>query len=529
MARVHDVDPELIERTRRWLLDQQRADGSWDPEGHRLHDDPTGCERTRHLARLSTTAYIAWAVFAGHAGDPKARADARLSPGQSARRRSTIRTSWPWSPTPCWPSTRRGAPRGPYLDRLESLSSRLRRTASSSGGSSRLRRGGPCSTAAGASGAIETTALATLALLERRPRSRDRAGRPGLARRPEGRAAAPGTRPRRPCWPSRRSWPATGKPLGGDSPRRHRASRSTARPSARSTSPPTRPTSCGRSTCRTASTAGHSPARRSRTAPAPSPATRSSSATTSPNAADPRDGGPDAEPLTIRLDYDRTDAGGGRDVTATATVVNSRPEPAPMVILDLPIPAGFVIERRRPGRRGQGGRWPSTRSRPEPRLSTSATSSPIATLTLRYRLRAAMPVKLTVPAVASVRVLRSLAARDEPGVLADGHGEGWRGNVSGVSHRQSGMPPSRQVMENELIGIDTALRQSTDVLVVREQDDLGPARDFGQRLKGGGGPARRRTGSGRHRRSGAPARDSRGRPPGWPGGGPGRAGRRSPG
>ena len=40
MARVHDVDPSLIERTRRWLLDQQRSDGSWEPEGHQLHDDP---------------------------------------------------------------------------------------------------------------------------------------------------------------------------------------------------------------------------------------------------------------------------------------------------------------------------------------------------------------------------------------------------------------------------------------------------------------------------------------------------------
>ena len=41
MARVHDVDPKLIERTRQWLLGQQRADGSWDPEGHMLHEDPT--------------------------------------------------------------------------------------------------------------------------------------------------------------------------------------------------------------------------------------------------------------------------------------------------------------------------------------------------------------------------------------------------------------------------------------------------------------------------------------------------------
>ena len=36
MARVHNVDPQLIERTRRWLLGQRNADGSWRPEGHGL-------------------------------------------------------------------------------------------------------------------------------------------------------------------------------------------------------------------------------------------------------------------------------------------------------------------------------------------------------------------------------------------------------------------------------------------------------------------------------------------------------------
>ncbi len=66
MARVHDVDPKLIERTRTWLLSQQASDGSWAPEGHRFyHEDPTG--RREDLQRLSTTAYIAWSVFAGEA------------------------------------------------------------------------------------------------------------------------------------------------------------------------------------------------------------------------------------------------------------------------------------------------------------------------------------------------------------------------------------------------------------------------------------------------------------------------------
>src|SRR5258705_12457425 len=38
MAAVYDVDPKLIERTRKWLLAQRRGDGSWSGERHMLHD-----------------------------------------------------------------------------------------------------------------------------------------------------------------------------------------------------------------------------------------------------------------------------------------------------------------------------------------------------------------------------------------------------------------------------------------------------------------------------------------------------------
>src|SRR5262249_51252852 len=71
MARVHDVDPALIERTRRWLLAQRKGDGSWEPEGHMLHEDVT---RGGGQARLATTAYIAWAVFARGAARDQAPA-----------------------------------------------------------------------------------------------------------------------------------------------------------------------------------------------------------------------------------------------------------------------------------------------------------------------------------------------------------------------------------------------------------------------------------------------------------------------
>ena len=113
MARVHDVDPRLIDRTRRWLLGQQKPDGSWDPEGHMLQDDPTGGGRDQALARLGTTAYIAWSVFSGEAGDPKARSALGLPPGPAGRGAATTRICWLSPPMPCWQSSRRARPRGP--------------------------------------------------------------------------------------------------------------------------------------------------------------------------------------------------------------------------------------------------------------------------------------------------------------------------------------------------------------------------------------------------------------------------------
>ncbi|MFO7899916.1 MAG: alpha-2-macroglobulin family protein, partial [Planctomycetota bacterium] len=50
MAEVRDVDGAVIERTRKWLYDQQRGDGSWRADGGGN--------------TLTTTAYVAWALAA---------------------------------------------------------------------------------------------------------------------------------------------------------------------------------------------------------------------------------------------------------------------------------------------------------------------------------------------------------------------------------------------------------------------------------------------------------------------------------
>jgi hypothetical protein len=64
MAAVYPVDEALIERTARWLLDRQGADGTWVDQGYSEH---------WHIdSKVPTTAYITWALIeAGYADTPE--------------------------------------------------------------------------------------------------------------------------------------------------------------------------------------------------------------------------------------------------------------------------------------------------------------------------------------------------------------------------------------------------------------------------------------------------------------------------
>jgi len=62
MSKVHDVDPNLLVRTTNWLISKQNPDGSWTPDQFGIHEGAT----TRQTDTLRTTAYIAWAI--GEAG-----------------------------------------------------------------------------------------------------------------------------------------------------------------------------------------------------------------------------------------------------------------------------------------------------------------------------------------------------------------------------------------------------------------------------------------------------------------------------
>ncbi len=72
MARVHEVDPRLIERTQNWLAAQQQPDGSFKPDTSFINEGAT----TRYNTDvLRITAYIGWALATtGYKGEAVERA-----------------------------------------------------------------------------------------------------------------------------------------------------------------------------------------------------------------------------------------------------------------------------------------------------------------------------------------------------------------------------------------------------------------------------------------------------------------------
>jgi alpha-2-macroglobulin-like protein len=400
MARVHDVDPSIISRTRTWLLEQQRADGSWDSEGHSFHGSPADRMSGQALARLATTAYIAWSAFSGQPASTNSQAAqaylqsnagvAKNDPYVLALVASALLAIDP-----------EGVAAREHLDRLESL-----RQMSSDG---KLVWWGPIGSpmesartlffAAGECRQIETTALAAQALLSAR-RSPDvvRSSLAWLVAHKD----AHGT------WGSTQATilalkalvAGTGKPLGGDTPRRFAvildgetvhdltipavqsdvvqqfdlSSRIAAAPGTH------------RLTIedRSGTDASYQIVFRYHE---PDPAGRALAGAAS-----------NAGPLAIHIDYDRTTIAVDDVVSAVASVVNNRPDPAPMVILDLPIPAGFAIASDDLGGLVKAGSIAKFQLSARSAIVYLRDLEPDKPLTLRYRLRATMPVKLMVPA-----------------------------------------------------------------------------------------------------------------------------------
>ena len=104
------------------------------------------------------------------------------------------------------------------------------------------------------------------------------------------------------------------------------------------------------------------------------------------------------EPLAVTLAYDRDTLAVGEALTATATVTNRLPAAAPMVMLDLPIPAGFAVDPMAFEKLVQGGTIGRFQVTPRQVLVYLRGLEPNRPLALKYTLRPTMPVTLTVPA-----------------------------------------------------------------------------------------------------------------------------------
>lgn len=367
------------------LLGRQRADGSWSPDGRMLHGDPT---RSDADVRLTTTAYVAWSVF-GHRphtpgsqaaldwltahrpasiGDPYALALVANAVGAIADNPSAER---------------------PYLERLETMKrtspdGKLAWWEQAPGGRTTFY-------GAGMSGSVETTALGALAMV--RSGHSPATARAALAWLAEQKDAQ-GT------WHSTQATvlalkallAGTGKPLGGDRERRIEIALD-GKPARAVTIPPDQGDVVAQvdlSSLLTQGTHRLSLVDGTDTAAGYQVAFRYH---VPGGAATSQEG-----PLAVDLAYDKTELATNDLVGVTATVTNRQPTVAPMVILDLPIPAGFAVEPDDFSRRVADGTIAKYQVTPRSVIVYLRRLALQQPLRLRYRLRATMPVKVTAPA-----------------------------------------------------------------------------------------------------------------------------------
>jgi hypothetical protein len=384
MARVHDVDPALIERTRAWLLKQRAGDGSWSQPGHAMHDDPA-----RGLgggaAKLSTTAYVAWAVFGGSGASSSAEATRQFL---LTHRPDAINDPYLLAlvANALLAIDGEGRDALPYLDRLESLKKEA------DDGKLCLweltPKGRTAFYGAGRGGSVETTALATLALLHRNhsPETARRA----LAWLVKQRGAY-GT------WPSTQATvlalkalvAGTGRPAG-DGERRITLSwdgkeQQVVIPADQAEVMKQIDLSAGLK----AGTHRLTLTETSGTASGYQVAFRYHV----PDAAPPEKD----RPLKMEMTYGRTELKVDDVLPVTATVTNRMTEAAPMVILDLPVPAGFALEA--------DALAELVKEKKVEKYQVNGRSVVVylrgldagQSLTVKYGLRATTPVKVSVP------------------------------------------------------------------------------------------------------------------------------------
>jgi uncharacterized protein YfaS (alpha-2-macroglobulin family) len=382
MAKVHDVDANLVTRTRRWLLAQRRPDGSWESDRRGLHDDPTGADPK--TARLGATAYIAWAVFGSNQAAQEGRTTLdylRTSTPQEIKNDHVLALV-------CHALLALGPSGKEAAEYVDELARRARREGDGKyafweppAQGRTLFHGG------GSSARIETTALAALALL----RSGSQAAQARLAlawliTQKDGQGTWYSTQAT--VLSLKALLAGTGKALGGDSVRRIQVqlgahSEEVVIPADQAEVMKlldlSKHVKEGKTTLtlteKTKTAAGYQVVLRYHVKEAKAQQNK--------------------EPLTIHIGYDRTDLAVDEVVRATATVTNQMPATAPMVMLDLPVPPGFAADTTTFAALVKDGTIARYQVRARGVLVYLRALPPGKPLVLAYRLRATMPVKAT--------------------------------------------------------------------------------------------------------------------------------------
>ncbi len=123
--------------------------------------------------------------------------------------------------------------------------------------------------------------------------------------------------------------------------------------------------------------------------------------------------------LAINVSYDRTDLKVDDILRAEATVSNRLPTSIPMVIVDVPIPAGFTLDASQLDALVAAGHIAKYQLTPTSAILYLRDLAPKATLTLNYDLRATMPVKVeATPAVVYEYYNPDHRATSSPATLA---------------------------------------------------------------------------------------------------------------
>ena len=389
MARVCNIDAAVIKRTRDWLLAQRKSDGSWEPESHLLHDDPTG--GAGRSARLGTTAYIAWATYGGDAQGVASQAERTLDYLLS---HDPAQIDDPYVlalvVNAITAIDRTGKASRPYQARIETL----KRT-STDGKLVWWEGPRPARTlfyGGGISNQIETTALATLSLLKAGSHQPETV-RGALAwlveqKDPHG------------TWHSTQATvlalqaltAATGRPIAADHERQidvvldGRPARKIVIPREQSDVMQQIDLSAllgtGSHELRLADTSGSAVGY------------QFAFSYHTPEA----DRTPETPTLSVALQFERADVKVGESVRAVATVKNSGSESLPMVLVDVPIPAGFETDGSDFARLVAAGTIEKHQVTPRSVIVYVRSLGAGQTLTIAYSLRPTMPVEVLSPA-----------------------------------------------------------------------------------------------------------------------------------